>query len=256
MTWGKMKLLKWIGLVVMLIALCACAHSASAAPVVSVEPGSIEVTEGETFTVNITVYPEGSEIMSAQYDLYFDNALLSGVDLSKGTFLNHDGASTINIANKFNNTAGKVEYGEMRMGVEHGVTAPGVLATITFNATGHGVCDLTLDNVVLSDPNANETPDVVVNDGTCEILAAEHTPTATATSKPMSSTPVETATAVQTDTDLIPPLPGPHITETRSTTPAQTQAHPSEENTPQSGFTSAIAIIGMLIVLYVILRKK
>ena len=71
MTWGKMKLLKWIGLVVMLIALCACAHSASAAPVVSVEPGSIEVTEGETFTVNITVYPEGSEIMSAQYVLKF-----------------------------------------------------------------------------------------------------------------------------------------------------------------------------------------
>jgi len=248
-------------LVVMVITLCISAHPASAAPLISVEPAFIEVLQGENFTVNITVYPKGSEIMSAQYDLHFDNALLSVVDLSKGTFLSHDGASTINIANKFNNTAGKVEYGEMRKGVNYGVNTSGIFAIITFNAIGSGVCSLTMDNVILVelvDSNAQEIPGVLVNDGTCEIVAAEHTPTATATatSKPSSPTPVTTATAVQTDTDLIPPLPGQHITETESAIPAQTRVHPSEDNTPQTGFTSAIAIIGMLIVLYVILRKK
>ena len=258
-----MKLLKKTYLVVMLIALCTCAHVASAATVVSVEPGSIEVTQGDNFTVNIMVDPEGSGIMSAQYDLCFDNALLSVVDQNQGTFLSHDGASTINIMNKY--TAGKVEYGEMRTGVNYGVTASGILATIKFNATGSGVWGLNLDNVKLSDNNGNKIQNVLVKNGTCHIEAAEPTPTststatatATATSKPVSPpAPVTTATAVQTDTDLIPPLPGPHITETQSTGPVETQALTSEENTPQSGFTSPIVIIGMLIVLYVILRKK
>ena len=91
-------------------------------------------------------------------------------------------------------------------------------------------------------------------------ISPSPTPTATATttalSTPMSPAPVTTATAVQTDTDLIPPLSGPDTTEAQSTVPVKTQAHTSEENTPQSGFTSPIAIIGMLIVLYVILRKN
>ena len=251
-----MKLLEKISLVVMVITLCISAQPASAAPIINIEPAFIEVLQGENFTVNIMIDPDGSEIMSAQYDLHFDNALLSVIDQSKGTFLSHDGTNTMVMPNRFNNTIGTIEYGETRTGVSTGVTASGILAKITFNAVGSGVCSLTMDNVILSDPNAHEIPGVLVNDGTCEILAAEHTPTATATSKPMSPTPVTTATAVQTDTDLVPPLPGPHITETESTIPAQTQAHPSEENTPQSGFTSAIAIIGMLVVLYVILRKK
>ena len=246
-----MKLLERISLVVMVIILCISAHPASAAPVISVEPASIEVTQGETFTVNIMVDPAGSEILGAEYKLYFDNTLVSATEQTPGNFL-----GGVNMPNDINNTIGRIMYGEFKIsGVA--ATAPGILATITFNATEPGVCDLTLEDVILSDPDADEIPGVVVNDGTCEIVAAEHTPTATATatSKPMSPTPVTTATAVQTDT-LMPPLPGPHITETQSTIPAQTQAHPSEENTPQSGFTSAIAIIGMLVVLYVISRKK
>ncbi|HIH87028.1 MAG TPA: hypothetical protein HA304_03900 [Methanosarcinales archaeon] len=256
-----MKLLKKTYLVVMVIALCACAHVASAAPVVSVEPVFTEVAQGEIFTVDIMIDPSGSEeIFGASFELYFDNTLLNGVDkCEEGTFLSHD-ASTLNIANNFDNTAGKVEYGEMRTGVDYGVTASGILATITFNATGVGACGLTLDNVKLSDSNAQNIPDVLVNEGTCEILAAEHTPTATTATSTATTTATAlsktTATAVQTGTDLIPPLPGPHITETESTITAQTQAHPLEENTPQTGFTSAIAIIGMFIVLYVILRKK
>ena len=255
-----MKLLKKTSLVVLLIAMCTCAHVASAAPVVSVEMVSKEVTQGDIFKVDVMIDPSGSEeIFGASFELYFNNTLLNVDKCEQGTFLSHD-ASTLNIPNNFDNTAGKVEYGEVRTGVDYGVTASGILATITFNATGVGECGLTLGNLKLSDPEAQEIPDVLVNNGTCEILAAEHTetPTATATapSKPMSPTPVTTATAVQTDADLIPPLPGPHITETQSTGPVETQVHTSEENTPQSSFTSPIVIIGMLIVLYVILRKR
>ena len=255
-----MKLLKKTSMVVLLIALCTCAHAASAAPVVSVEPGSIEVTQGDIFEVDIIIDPSGSEVYSAQFDLYFDNTLLNGVDKCiEGTFLS-DGVSTIVYVNEINNTIGMVKYTEVRNEGENGTTASGILATIKFNATGSGVCSLNLDYVKLSDPGVQKIPDVLINNRTCEIVAAEQTetPTATATalSTPISPTPVTTATAVQTDTDLIPPLPGPHITETQSTGPVETQVHTSEENTPQSGFTSPIVIIGMLIVLYVILRKK
>ena len=226
----------------------------SAEPTINVEPSYVIVSPGENFTVNITVYPDGTEISGADYILYFNNIILNVLSQNQGPFL---GGNIM--ANKIDNPNGSVDYGEYRI-ASSGVTNNGILATITFNAMESGVCDLTLYNVGLSDPDGLKIPDVLVNDGTCEILAAEHTPTATptqtATSKPMSSTPVTTATAVQTDTDLIPPLPGPHITETQSTVPVETQAHTSEENTPQSGFTSPIAIIGMLVVLYLILRKK
>jgi hypothetical protein len=230
----------------------------SAEPAINVEPSYVKVSPGENFTVNITVYPDGTEISGADYILNFNNNVLSALSQNQGPFL---GGNIM--ANEIDNPNGSVDYGEYRIG-SSGATINGILATITFNAMESGVCDLILDNVILSDPLGVEIPGVLVNDGTCKILAAENTPTSTptstaaptATSKPSSPTPVTTATAVQTDTDKTPPLPMPHINETESTIPAQTRAHPSEENTPQSGFISAIAIIGMLIVLYVILRKK
>ncbi len=225
----------------------------SAEPTINVEPSYVKVSTGENFTVNITVYPDGTEISGADYILSFNNIVLSVSSQNQGPFL-----GGIIMANEIDNPNGSVDYGEYRIG--SGVTNNGILATITFNAMESGVCDIILYNVILSDPDGVKIPDVLVNDGTCEILVVEHTPTptatATATSKPMSSTPVTTATAVQTDTDLVPPLPGPHITETQSTVPVENQAHTPEENTPQSGFTPSIAIMGMLVVLYVILRKK
>ncbi|MGP8323189.1 MAG: hypothetical protein ACT6FG_04260, partial [Methanosarcinaceae archaeon] len=72
-----MKRLKLIGLVVMFIAMCTCAHSVSAASEVSVEPGSIEVIQGNTFTVNITIDPSGNEVYGVQYELHFNNTLFN-----------------------------------------------------------------------------------------------------------------------------------------------------------------------------------
>lgn len=264
--------MKEIAMIMAVIALCISAHTASAAPIISVGPESIEVTQGETFTVNITVDPEGSEIMSAQYDLHFDNTLLNVVDQSEGAFLSHDGANTVAMSNRFNNTIGKTEYGETRTGVSTGVITSGILATITFNATEPGVCALILDNVILSDPEAKEIPDVSISGGTCNIKTAEQTqqtptstPTATATTlstitatptqTPTSAptTPVTTATVVQTN--AISPTPlllEPHSTATPSTTPA----HPSEKNMMRSGFALTFTTIGLLVVSYTILKRK
>ena len=150
-------------------ALCVFAHTASAAPIVSIEPSHQDVLQGDMFTVNITVDPQGVETMGAQYYLYFNNTLLNATEQTKGDFLSHDGASTNTFANKVNNTIGVTEYGETRIGITYGVTTPGILASVTFQAVEPGSCNLSLIDVVLSDPNANEIPNVVVNCGTVNI---------------------------------------------------------------------------------------
>ena len=136
--------------------LCLCIASVQAAEV-RIEPEYQTVLKGETFSVNITVCPEGSEqVFATQYDLYYNNTLLNVTSQIKGPFLSQDGASTYPIVNKFNNTLGKTEYGETRTSVTNGVTIPGILTTITFQAIAeeNGISELRLDKVKISDPES------------------------------------------------------------------------------------------------------
>jgi len=74
------------GLIIAAIALTLCVFAQSAlAAQISVEPAYLEVPPGENFTVDITVYPEGSEVYGASYTLYFNNTLLQ-LDLPKAHF--------------------------------------------------------------------------------------------------------------------------------------------------------------------------
>jgi hypothetical protein len=265
--------MKAITMIMVIIALCISVHAASAELLISVEPANIEVSEGESFTVNIMVDPGGVEVMGVQYQLYFDNTLLSAVAQSKSTFLSHDGASTTNMPNRFNNTIGLIEYGETRRDVTYGVNTIGILAKIVFNATKPGVCSLTLGDVVISDPNAQEIPDVSINGGICTVRSTgTGTPTATQTATTQSSTgmatptaagaptpaPTEpaatsTATAVETGAAGQTP-PEPDSTASLLATPKQTMNRPSDNRI--SGFTSILAMIGVLIALYAIAKGK
>jgi len=128
--------------------------TAPSMPTISVEPSHLKVLQNETFTINITVNPAGYEIYAAQYDLYFNPIILKTISQSQGNFLSQDGANTIVLVNEINNTIGKIEYGETRMGVENGVATPGTLASITFKAIKCGRSELKLSNVILSDTNA------------------------------------------------------------------------------------------------------
>jgi PGF-pre-PGF domain-containing protein len=175
-------MMKGFGIGVLLILITLCAAPASAAPVISVEPSYLNVMQGGIFTVNITLDPAGAAVMGAQYELCFNYTLLNAIRQTKGTFLNQDGAGTNVFVNKINNTIGIIEYSETRVGVDYGVTNPGTLATITFNATGAGACGLTLDNVKLSDPSANAIAGVTINNGSVSI-----TPTSTPTPTPAST---------------------------------------------------------------------
>jgi len=157
--------------VVSLLSMIIIVIPAVATPAISVGPHSIELSQYDTFTINITVNPDGNEVYGIQYDLFFDFNILNATSLSQGTFLTQDGAPTFVIP-KINNSIGKIEYGEAIMGAEHGVTNPGTIATIKFDVISGGMTTLKLRNVILSDPNANVIPSVV-NNGRVEVESTE-----------------------------------------------------------------------------------
>jgi len=194
--YNEKKLLKASVLAVLLLT-CLCQIGLAAGSSVSVSPQTITASPGDIITIDIIVDPAGSEIYGAEYTLHFDKNLLKVIDQSKGTFLSHDGAEIIEVSNSFNNGIGRIEYGETRMGdpaVIGGVTDPGVLASIRFEAIGSGTCDLRLE-VMLADSSAQQI-DAVVNGGTCSIEGAGET--ATDRETPASTTTSSNAPARQT----------------------------------------------------------
>jgi hypothetical protein len=151
-------------LLVLLIILLCCAASVQAAQII-VEPAFPEVSQGANFTVNITVDPEGDDVMGAEYKLYFDNTLLNATDQVQGTFI-----GGYPLVNDINNTLGRIMYGEFKIGGT-AATVPGLLASITFQVIGEqGVCDLFLTDVILSNSSAAAIPDVNITSGSVEIV--------------------------------------------------------------------------------------
>jgi len=159
-------------IMIIMVVILAISQTASAATI-SVEPSCQKVASGEIFTVNITVYPEGSEVYGASYTLYFNNTLLNATGLTQGTFLSQDGAETYLWVDEINNTLGKVEYAESRKKTTSGVNTSGVLTTITFQAIAErGLSGLhlsDLEGVILSDPEGVSIPANVKN-GSVEII--------------------------------------------------------------------------------------
>ncbi|RLG29243.1 hypothetical protein DRN98_08600 [Methanosarcinales archaeon] len=143
---------------------------AATEPVLSVEPSCLKALPGETFTVNITVYPEGAEVMGVEYKLYYDSSLLKVSSQNPGPFLSQDGINTMNLVNNIT-TPGIIEYGEMRTGIEDcGIITPGVVSSIDFEVIGSsGISELRLEDVILSNTLAEEIQNVCVKNGSVEI---------------------------------------------------------------------------------------
>ena len=159
---------------VIIVAGCifVCIGALAQAAQISIEPTYVETT-GESVSMDVKIYPDGAEVMGAQYDLYFNNTLLRAIHQTRGTFLRHDGASTNVYTDKIDNTLGKIEYSEARTGVDCGVTDPGVLTTIEFEVRCPGTDELRLSNVKLSYPNATYISEVAVNNATVAIAQSD-----------------------------------------------------------------------------------
>ena len=155
-----------------LILICFLAASAQAAQI-SVEPVYQEVFQGENVTVNITVYPEEGVVYGGSYTLYFNNTLLNATSLTQGPFLTQDGNSSTVWVDEINNTLGKVEYAESRMGTDDGVNDSGVLTTIVFKAIGvEGISPLNITDLaggLLVNSTSGPIP-TNVNKGRVEVI--------------------------------------------------------------------------------------
>ena len=215
-------------------------------PKISVEPPYLQVSPGEKFTVNITIYPEGEEIYGAQYELYFNNALLNATSLTQGTFFGN--VNTMTFREGINNTAGKIEYGEAVIGDE-GVNNPGVLAFITFKVIGTSdVSNLNLSNVIIIGDGGQIFPDVY--NGTF-VIGTTSTPTPTPTSgseddgngdASVTSTPTSTPASISSPTET--PDSTPMQTSTINSVPSPSP-YPSPSPTPTIATSSPTSIVSL-----------
>ncbi len=254
-------------IIILTALICSLAASAHAAQI-SVEPAYQEAFKGDTITVNITVYPEGSSVYAASYTLYFNKTLLNATSQTQGPFLSQDGESTNVFVNEINNTLGRIEYAESRMGTLVGVNGSGVLATITFHVIGEeGVSMLNisdLDGELLYSTAGPIQTDI--NNGTCRIEedtcqppTSTYTPPTTTSAQTLTTiptAPTPTATTIQNPPIHSAPSPSPTIT----TSPVPTALTPSseeksEENNGLPGFKT-VFVITVLIVVLVLKRKS
>ena len=128
----------------------------AADPVTSVSQQPPDIAINDTFIAEVTVDPVDGEIYAASYRLYFNSTILKAIEQTQGDFLSQGGAEMYEVVNEINNTIGKIQYGEIRLGTPEtvgGATTHGVLASITFTVIGEGVGALTLSNVKFDDLN-------------------------------------------------------------------------------------------------------
>ncbi len=181
-----------IYLVSLVLLIGSLAFSVSA-QTISIDPGNIEANQGESFTIDIKVDPEGTEISGAQYVLHFDSKILNATLQTQGSFL---GGNTLSV--EIDNLNGMVDYGEYKTGGS-GVTNPGVLASITFEVIGtSGTSYLKLSDAILSDSGGNETQ-VTINQGSFSIKRGADDP-APATQPSVSSIVAEEAHQMMEET--------------------------------------------------------
>jgi hypothetical protein len=153
----------WIG-ILSLSLLSGLAGMAVAETLVNVPSSTQNVAKGETFTINVTIYPDTS-IVGAQFDLSFNASLVSAESVTEGDLLSQDGASTYFSPGIIDNAAGTIT-GVAGSIITSGVTvsSPGVFATIRMTAKMvDGTSRINLSNVIVGDINANAVSTTVNN---------------------------------------------------------------------------------------------
>jgi len=122
------------------------------------QPQDQDVPVGQEFTVNVDISGVEQGLTGFELQVHFNPEVLEVVTVDEGDFLKQDGAQTL-FGKKINNKAGSISdlfsfRTDLRKGT--GVTGNGTLAKITFKAVKVGKSTLSLQNIVLTDPNNEE----------------------------------------------------------------------------------------------------
>lgn len=175
MATNEIRIIMKIHNLVLLLLIVFCQTGMAAESSVGVSPQTVTASVGDAFTIDIIVDSAGSEVYGAQYELYFDNTVLTATSQAQGTFLSQDGEDTNVPVDLINNTLGKIVYGEHKIGQVPGVIGSGVLASITFEAVKSGTSTLTLSYVMLMNSTTKELA-TTVSSGTCTVTEPGATP--------------------------------------------------------------------------------
>lgn len=143
-------------------------------PTINIDPPSIDRLVGESFTVDIRIrdVEEASHIVAWNFILSYNTALLDVSATQEGPFLSEaaqlqPGSAGTTYAEIIEEAIGKITLGCIILPNETGDWNPpwpsdsGVLANVTFDCTGPGICVLDLEpffGTLLLDENGNPIP--------------------------------------------------------------------------------------------------
>lgn len=120
-----------------------------AVPILGIQPAGVEVTVGQSFTVDVTI-DAAVDVFAFQFDLGFDPNVLTATGIAEGSFLSSGGA-TFFIPGDIDNLAGSVSFTANSLLGFDGVDGSGTLARISFTAVGVGSSAVTIFNAVVLD---------------------------------------------------------------------------------------------------------
>lgn len=145
----------------------------------NVETPSETINIDEELTVNITISDMPSPgVIGYELELHFDTTYLEAVSagMPSGHFLEPENPTKIFIvrAGDINNTEGIVEFAAQLLPPEFppGKTGSGIIGTVTFRGKAEGLASVTIQDVILVDPDANPIPEANydINDGEITVI--------------------------------------------------------------------------------------
>jgi len=131
-----------------------CARSVAAAPILSIDPSTSTVNQGDTFFFDINI-TNVIDLYGFQFDILYDSTVLTANEITEGTFLAVGGPTFFFPGT---NTPGNLSFTEgFLAGAVPGVSGDGTLARVSFTAASGGSSSISLAdiNLLLLDSNLN-----------------------------------------------------------------------------------------------------
>ncbi len=141
---------------------------------VKIEPSTQSIINGTPFSLDVTIDPQGIAITAYQFNLTFNPAIISISNVIQGNLLNRAGA-TFFMKGTIDNITGTLINTLCMMLGAYSVNTKGVAATIQFNALAAGTSNITLSNVIVSDP-ASKAVLNLITDGSITVTDPCPTP--------------------------------------------------------------------------------
>jgi hypothetical protein len=135
--------------------------------VVSIDPADLEVSRGDTFTVDVMI-AEAENLYSYEFTLAFDPDVLEVQDVTDASFLSSTGRSVVTVGPDIGD--GTVTFSAFTTGAMDGPDGDDTLATVEFKAVGAGTSALEFGDVTVYSGAEEREPDVV--DGSVTSLFA------------------------------------------------------------------------------------